>query len=279
MFGVVGRKVLISVRLLSSSFLVNLASKKGMLLFSSSSLVKTMLPMESAVFKCCCNFFAFPLWTRQMTSSTYFFQLLSWQSSGAVAMIFCSSRPCMGIHGYSKRLLVNFPSKSEVCCPQYKCQQFHDVVYTQVGSLLQCLVFLQSCSDDLTCFFYWSLHEQWHHIVWHEQVSFFYCYLYNFFHQFLWISCTVFCLSNKYMKWNMKCYLKKIKLLIGKRTILRNFQYILGTFCLHFIQWKNWEVRCSLDGATGVTFDLPGYHYGLHAIPWLAMAEICARQE
>ena len=56
----------------------------------------------------------------------------------------------MGIHGYSKLLLVNFPSKSEVCCPQYKCQQFHDIVYTQVGSLLQCLVFLQSCSDDLT---------------------------------------------------------------------------------------------------------------------------------
>ena len=39
-------------------------------------------------------------------------------------------------HGYSRLLLVNYPSKSEVRCRQYKYQQFHDVVYIQVGSLL-----------------------------------------------------------------------------------------------------------------------------------------------
>ena len=44
-------------------------------------------------------------------------------------------------HGYSERLLVNFPSKSEVHYLQWKCQQFHDVVYIQAGSLLSVLSF------------------------------------------------------------------------------------------------------------------------------------------
>ena len=75
---------------LPSSFLVNFASRKGMLLFSSSSRVKMMLPVGSTVFMCCCNYFAFPVCTRQITSSTYRFQFLGWQSTGAVAIIFCS---------------------------------------------------------------------------------------------------------------------------------------------------------------------------------------------
>ena len=72
-FGEVGRKVqvLVSVRLLPvhcrSSFLVNFTSKKGILLFSLSFRVKIMLPVGSTVFMCCCNFFAFPVCTRQIT--------------------------------------------------------------------------------------------------------------------------------------------------------------------------------------------------------------------
>ena len=81
---------------LPSSFLVNFASKKGMLLFSSSSRVKMMLPVGSTVFMCCCNFFAFPVCTRQITSSTYRFQFLGWQSTGAVAIISAPGPPCTG---------------------------------------------------------------------------------------------------------------------------------------------------------------------------------------
>ena len=98
---------------------------------------------------------------------------------------------------YWETLLVNFRSNSEVRCPQYKYQQLHGGVYTQVGSLLQCCVFLQSFPDDLTRFFYWSLREQRHNIVWHERFFFSYSYLCHFFHQFPLICCMVFCFSNK----------------------------------------------------------------------------------
>ena len=138
MFGVVGRKVQPLVVLytadfiLPSSFLVNFASKKGMLLFSSSSRVKMMLPVGSTVFMCCCNLFAFPVCTRQITSSTYRFQFLGWQSTGAIGY-YCllqvlhvqvhNNGEYRTAHGYSKPLLVNFSSKSEVCCLQDKFQQ------------------------------------------------------------------------------------------------------------------------------------------------------------
>ena len=151
MFGVVGHKVqvLVGVRVfflytvdftLPPSFLVNFASKKGMLLFSSSSRVKMMLPVGSTVFTCCCNFFAFPV------CSVY-------QANYIVHISFPVSRlaiyRCCGYyfllqvlhvqvdnnggyrtaHGYSKFLLVNFSFKSEVCRLQDKFQQLHDVVY------------------------------------------------------------------------------------------------------------------------------------------------------
>ena len=49
-----------------------------------------LLPVGSTAFMCYCNSSALPVWTRLMTSSTYLFQLLGWQSSSAMAMIFCS---------------------------------------------------------------------------------------------------------------------------------------------------------------------------------------------
>ena len=56
---------------LPSTIVLNFASKKGMLLFYSSSRVKMKLPVGSTVFICFCNSFAFPVCTRQITLSTY----------------------------------------------------------------------------------------------------------------------------------------------------------------------------------------------------------------
>ena len=119
MFGVVGRKVqvLVSVRLLPvqcglhTAIFLSGGPKKGMLLFSSSSRVKMMLPVGSTVFMCCCNLFAFPVCTRQMTSSTYRFQFLGWQSTGAVAITFCSRSSMYRFTTMGD----NFSSKSEIC--------------------------------------------------------------------------------------------------------------------------------------------------------------------
>ena len=76
--------------ILAPLFLVSLASRNGTWLFSSSSLVNLMLPVGSTMFICCCSSSVLPVCTRQMISSTYRFQFLGLQSSGAVEMIFSS---------------------------------------------------------------------------------------------------------------------------------------------------------------------------------------------
>jgi len=94
------------------------ASQKGMMLFSSSSLIKTMIPV--GLLCSCVVAISPPFLCRQIAVATYIFQLLGWEFSDAVAMIFCSNS---STYKFTKLgcpwlcLLVEFLSKYIACCP------------------------------------------------------------------------------------------------------------------------------------------------------------------
>ena len=116
---------------LLSPFLVNLASKKGMLLFSSSSLRRRCYLWDlpcSCVVVISRLFLCEPgRWRRPYFSSSFSVgnPLVLWRLSFTLRPPCTCSQQCVrywAAHGYSKLLLVDLPSKSEVCCPQHKCQ-------------------------------------------------------------------------------------------------------------------------------------------------------------